>query len=180
MVADALAEQLAVSVSAEQIAGTAGPIPTRFFFVASGDWDRVSQPLQHTRAWRIMASIHETEGDWRRSAELEPMLARVRQGYRGGRDYPMRGRRDVERYFASRAELWQRCRQAGIARHPHAPIRFALARTGAYLKASDGAHRLCCAILLAQCPVPGQIWQVHPGYLEPLVEALYRRRRDGD
>ncbi|NBB82952.1 MAG: hypothetical protein GVY28_06050, partial [Alphaproteobacteria bacterium] len=64
---DALAEQLEVSVSAEQIAGAAGPIPTRFFFVASGDWDRASQPLHQTRAWRIMASIHATEGDWRRS-----------------------------------------------------------------------------------------------------------------
>lgn len=134
VVSDALQDQLQVVVSADQIGGASGRIRSRFLFVAAGDWDCNAHPLDQTRAWRIMASIHTVEGIWWRSSELEPMLARVRQGYRGGRDYPMRTRLDVEGYFASRAELWRRCRKEGIVHDPRSPIRFAMGRDGVYLK----------------------------------------------
>lgn len=174
VVNDALAERLDIVLSADQLGGKIRRVSTRFFFVAPGDWDCAIRPLSRTRAWRVMASIHEADGDWRRSAELAPLLARVRQGYCGGRDHPMRDRRDVERYFATRAELWERCRREGLSRDPSRPILFALGRDGAYFKASDGAHRLCCALLLGQHPIPGRIWQVHPGYLESFVKTLLR------
>lgn len=175
LASDALEDRLDVIVSTDQIAGSSGRVSTRFFFVAPGDWDREIRPLTQFRAWRVMVSIHAAEGDWRRSTELEPMLARVRQGYRGGRDYPMRNRRDVERYFATRAELWTRCREEGIWTDRHSPIRLRLGRKGVCFKASDGAHRLCCALLLGQRCVPGRIWQVHPLYLESFVRTLLER-----
>jgi hypothetical protein len=170
VVSAALREQLQVVVAADEIGGNSGRIRSRFLFVAGGDWDCEVRPLSQTRAWRIMASIHALEGNWQRSPELKPMVERVRQGYRGGRDYPMSNRRDVEHYFASRAELWQRCREQGLRQHPRSPIRFALGRSGVYLKTRDGAHRLCCAMLLGQSRIPGQIWQIHPDYLEVFVQ----------
>lgn len=172
IIAIGLEKQLRFRVPLVEVKGSAGRISSRFFFVADGEWDRNARPLSGSNAWRIMKSIHEADGEWRRCEEFSRMVDRVGKGYRGGRDYPMRDERDVLRYFETRAQIWRRCRERGIEDDWNSPIRFAVGRDGDYFKASDGAHRLACAFLLEQQEVPGVVWQIHPSFLQEFVQKL--------
>lgn len=178
LVARLLSGRLRTQPRLSDIAGAAGRINERLMFVVDGRWDLRAAPLSGSSAWRVMKSIHDSEGDWRQSEEFAPMVERVRRGYRGRRDCPMRGELDVIRYFESRAQLWRRCRAQGLGEDWRRPIRFAVGRDGRYFKVRDGAHRLACAYLLNLEPVPGIIWQIHPGFVRQFVQNLMHCRLD--